>query len=932
MNKPTDFFNRTFKYSFFIILSFGFLFRIIPFSIALLKSSNELDIYLWLSDTLYGLLSLSLFALIIPWISLSFYGEYFYTRSLNRKDIFNLFRNQHIKFLSVLSILLLSSVWIYNKLVNSYLDSISFNTSLFFVTITIFISLIIAGNTNTLKKIIKYSLPILLIYPFLSSNYVNGIDIKKVIFTAMWLIYLFFVYKVVSKYDSDIDLNVAGKVDDENKSLANMWIFNKEFNYKNKQLKNPSFFSSFKLLVANTSNIYLQLFLIINVVMIYFSLKDLYVSYTDPVTNINSRISENISTLSLVSLVFIGIYLTINPKYIVLQVEEFLSTRAVSKSKIYISNFLFQGLFILGLVLLDLIFPSIDFISGLNVLSLALTLLWLYISGEMGILLLIALFINDFTFMILKSDLMPNTSISLLINILSPNINGLIVWLAAISFRLLDYLWFINKEIGFVKDYKKFIFSISKLYIPSFLLSLSLVIFAAYNNPYTKFINSMSASSEDRWDTIGSESVFALFKKNRNEVEKSIYSFIEDPYDLTKALNFSKEYYINQFYYMGVSYGPYRMDPSYMSYKNNISYILKLAEPLKDTPEYNYQQSIISKYENNYSKAYDFSIKSLKDKNNVTYLYNLANIYEHEFKNKESIEVLKKINDLRTNSRYQPLREIGNIYWNNNNFDKAIEYYAESSLIEHHSFVRRNYYYLGLMDKLYKINENPKYNSNPEIRDFFNSYLNSLNNEKEINVGSINNLGGNMLLDLAKKAENRGDLKKAEQILLKTSSSYSQQNLAYLALIQAQIGKNKEAEESINRFFRYSNFNKNFIIKKTIFKDRVYYFSNIFKASLILNKDNNKTLDLAKAFIITSSDTQKAWDELKLIVKPNYLSELEGFKNNYIDLYNSLENKGMSLISNKKTLEKTLILFDFLNDEEKLKYKEIYTSLHKSIK
>ncbi|MFN8576507.1 MAG: hypothetical protein U0354_06595 [Candidatus Sericytochromatia bacterium] len=854
MNKITAFFYNTFKRSFFIILTLGFLLRIIPFSIALITSKNNLDISLWITETIYGLLLVSLFSLVIPWISLSFYGEYFYTRSLNRKDIFKIFRNEHLKYLSILVILLYTSIIFYNRIVQYANEKINFNTSLFFISVTIFISLIIAGNTATLKTILKYSIPILIISPFLSSYYVNGYNIINLIFIGIWLIYLFCVYKVISNYDNDIDLNVAGKIDDENRALSNMWIFSKEFGLKKSELSKPNIFSSFKLLVANTSNIYIQLFLIINLIILYFSIKDFYYSYIE-LSNKTINQNNDISLLSILSFAFIGIFILINPKYLTLQVEEFLFSRAVSKTKIYFSNFIFQASFILFLILLDFIFPSINFFSQINTISFILTCIWFLIAGEMGIFLFISLFITDFTFEILKSNIIANTSTSLLVNILSPNINGLLVWFSAILFRLLDYKWFISKEIGFIKETKRMIKSLSKLYITSFVISISLSLVAIYNNPYTKFINSTSIRSKYNWNLISSDTVFALFNKNRDESQESIYKFIQEPYKVENIINFSRKYYIDKFYCGSVVYGRYKLANSYSDFNENIEYLLDLSKSLENTPEYNYQKSVLYKFSNNYDKAYEFAIKSVKNNNDNFYLFNLADIYRHELKNKEAIDVYKKVSKYKKSRDFNPLKEIGKIYWFNNDYNKAIDYYADSLLKEGSILANYNYYYLGLCDKLKEIKNNPKYSNILNINRDIKNYLRVCSNE----LTSFNNTYSNsFILDYAKKAENNGDLIRAEYLLSTREYLANQTNLAYLSLVQAKLGKKEIAQKSIDKYFERLKFYKEYIRNRTFYLYRSYFDSDIYKTLLMLNNNNDKTLEFAKNFILTSNNTDKA--------------------------------------------------------------------------
>ena len=114
MNKPVDIFKKTFSISFLVIALFPLILKTYPFLFAIYTGDglNNNRIALWALGTLHETLLVSSFALIIPWLLLSFYGEFFYTRSLNRQDIFNIFKNQYFKYSALILIPILSVICI----------------------------------------------------------------------------------------------------------------------------------------------------------------------------------------------------------------------------------------------------------------------------------------------------------------------------------------------------------------------------------------------------------------------------------------------------------------------------------------------------------------------------------------------------------------------------------------------------------------------------------------------------------------------------------------------------------------------------------------------------------------------------------------------------------------------------------------------------
>jgi len=80
--------------------------------------------------------------------------------------------------------------------------------------------------------------------------------------------------------------------------------------------------------------------------------------------------------------------------------------------------------------------------------------------------------------------------------------------------------------------------------------------------------------------------------------------------------------------------------------------------------------------------------------------------------------------------------------------------------------------------------------------------------------------------------------------------------------------------------------------------------------------------------VLTSSNLDKAFLDLQSMFKNTNLSKIEELKNQYNQIYRDFENKGLSLISGKKSVEITRRLVKKLNESEKNKYKdELYFRL-----
>ena len=855
-----------------------------------------------------------------------------------------------------------------------------------------FISLIIAGNSKLLKKILLYGLPVFISTPFILSESIKIANFEISIFWIVWLVYMTWVYRTVAFYNDDIDLNVPGKADDENKALSNMWIFSKEFSLTSNSPDKNKLFPQFRLLTAYTSNIYIQLFLLLGSLFLFFSLKStLLMRY---------GLDPDYSTITVLSFSFFLMMTFSNPKYILLQGEEFLYTRALSRGKIYLSNYLYQGIFVLLVALITFIMPNNPIIFNFNLLNIFLTCLWIFLGGELSIILLLFLSISDISFTSLRASDNTYLTTSLFVNILSPTINSVILWLSVIVFRVFDYLWFTHKEIGFIKEWKQLAKGLSLLYIPTFILCLSATMFTTYNHPFTTFLNQMYHNSKPAlydwtryqdWSNINTEVLSALFTTYNNEnqyiktktITKTILGYFEDSnrqdeyksrYSQTNTimnilkepdndklyLELSKEFIdeiSDHYIYLGSLYSYSSDEVSLLIDKSE--YLLNKVQLLKDTTEYNYQKSILEKVKGNTSEAIIYAQKSVKNNDDNLYLYNLAELYNQELKNNESIKIYEKIYASH-DPKFKVLKRIGEIYWNDNQYTKAIDYYARSTAFEGSVFQRKNYSYLGLCDQLKAIESKDYYAINPYLAgdlQRFATLCPQIIKNVEILKKSVNFLNRRVMdneefrnfealdIDYAKMYEDQGDLVKAEKEL---KSNYSpSKDRGYLALIQIKLGKKDQARFTINEYLRelkslYHPFSNHY------FRNHSKYKPNIYKAILLLDynyvidvpentnisdipsnyKYSWTKLDTAKNMILSSGDTEKAWLDLQSLVDKKDLSKLKNFKNQYEDLYLDSEKKGFSLISGKKSVEKTVFLIQYLNESEKIEYKDIIAAIN----
>lgn len=942
MQKPISLFRKTFATSVFFTMLLTLIFQGLIFSFDvfisssksyLIKNNTYTELFSsWFVKSLSQASVLSIFMLMIPWLLLSFFGELFYTRSLKRNELIKEILNEYLKWFLPLNLLVIGlkivTIKFFHTSDNYYMES------LFISSLSFYLCLIMAGNTKILIKVLKYGFPL---FAF-SATFGNIYEIGQKISLVVWFIYIFYVYKFTFNYNDDVELVVAGRADDENLAMSKLKFFTKEFYAKEIKLTEYKTFLSkklniFKFVSKTIFSFYTQYTFVILLIALYFATK----------TSINYYIELNINTLQ--SLLPIGIILIftsamvfINPKFILLSKEELILTRAISRKEIYLYSFLTQGIFIVALFLLAWIASLLGSWSiEINYLNIFVIILWAYISGEIGLLLLFILFSLDLSSNIANaSNISINTtsySISFLINLESSSYFAIAVWLLAIIMRFFDYYWFTNKEIGLFKGFSNTIKNTAKLYLPSIVAAAIMIPIIFTTNPFVKFLNlpavdffDYSYTTANLIENIISKSKNIYDKKFYYEYEnnESFHDLIKNPYDEKAYLKIATNYLNNLvedkiFYYyterrMGNSInGKSALEKDKIALTlNKVNYLNNLSKNQKDTPEYFYNQGLEYYLQGKYDLALDFLNKAnLTDKGK--YHSVLANIYEANLEFSKAIENYKealKYAKLRSNDFYLKkrfiIRKIGSLYWNEGKYDEALKYFVYEDKSGFEFFEIKPYYSKGLLknlENLKKVRQNPKLIKNIDM--FLD--LPKTNNPQENYYSK---------LDLFNYYIDKGDTKQAEKTLEKLSY-YEYKFAGELTLLKISLGKKDEAKKVLE-----------YILDMT--KNNNLIFDNKFYLAMV--KLNLDKLTSAKKFILSSPNTEEAFKEIskEFSSDSNSLESLKKFKTNYEYLYNYFNSEKRDSLKGNKSAQKTRFLLIIANNDrsiDKKKLNEFYSLL-----
>lgn len=716
MYNPASFFRKSFIQAFFIATIPFILLRLINYSY-LFFVGDDIELNVWLINSVYSFLLVGLFGMVLPWLSIIFSSEMLYTRSLDRKDIFKLILKEYLKGFIPITILMLITVSVSSFYLGSS-SSIAYPEGIALSSITFFLSLILAGNSKLAFKMLKFGLPVLGLIAFYSDlplpyKYRNEFS------ALVWFSFLSYYFYRIYNYNEDLDLNVPGRVEDENRSISGFSLFSKEFASSNIKLIKPekSIFSklnTIKLIVSDSSNIYIQILFLMLTIAFIVSLKYLYnLIFLER----GDYIWVLVTLLSLTTLILT----LVNPKYFILNREEFLLSRSAKRSEIYLFNWLNQGLFVSFPALMTFAtYTSFDYLNEslpLDYFKILIYLIWTYISGEIGFLVVFFLLILDLTSYLTSNISVANLGFSFLINIQSINLSGLLMWLLAISLRYWDFYKFNNKDIGFFKGFKATIKGLSYSYILPSIFSLFLILSGMFLNPLTRFMTldgfdtsndyltrsgtffglffSPSYQSEDfPSQTLFSNGIRKLIKDNSN---KDGYLDLANAYLGQVSYQYDNTVKNVEFLDKNDRFEDKEVNTFFLNKAKNL---LELAKDEKSTRYIEYL-FMINVLEKDYNTAEKNILKLIEMTDSIRYKLSLASLYKHLQKNDLALDLYKTEGqkNIKVLSLYHQLKS--DLYENNKEYKNALYEYVNAYKTDKSIYLpRANYFSNGLCSDL----------------------------------------------------------------------------------------------------------------------------------------------------------------------------------------------------------------------------------------
>jgi len=393
---------------------------------------RSFDLIRWALNSLSGSLIAALLALSLPWLLLSWFGEWLYTRALNRQALFKLFWGEFIKFWTPLSLLLLglcsASQWI------KY-DSgreIPWELALFIPALSLFMALIFVANGDLLRKLL---LPGIALLGWLLTGdgwSVQGLSVGHGLTLLAGAGLLFWLQRQLAQGLSDLSLEVPGRVDDEYQAMQRSWLF-RSLNWLGTHsplMLSPArgpWMARIKLLSGHPYMLYMQLLATVALVGFLISLF------------LGRAALDNLpmaSALWILACALAGGCLLLLPVRLAgNSYWEFFRTRPLPRIWQYAINWGVQSLFLLGLVALGstLLWSLPEIAQNLNLANLATALLFLWLAGELGVGLLLLLLAFGFG---TSPTLVPGAAVLLH----SHDWPALALWGTALAFRAWD-IW-----------------------------------------------------------------------------------------------------------------------------------------------------------------------------------------------------------------------------------------------------------------------------------------------------------------------------------------------------------------------------------------------------------------------------------------------------------------------------------------------------------
>lgn len=939
MNTPQAFIRQFFKQATFLVSGgvFCFLFILYYFYLEI----NSAPWYDWLYFTGYSVLMTGLFACILPWLLISQYGEWFYSRAYPKQKLMGLMWREYFIWWGVGFIIF--TLWI--SLLGSWMYV---EVMLFFISFTLFCPLLIASQTQLRQQLLGLSLLIFL--TLVGFNYFFEEVTTFNLIWPVWLSFLAFGYYRVFNQDEDIEINLPGQLISAEQSWSNTLFKNLRTKPVDLRQNSSSVLQPFwqRLYLLTYDNYWTyQLLFIFFIVSLFFVLS------TGLFMVGLVSLEELLDLSALFSFFAIILWplllLLIPPRFLMKKKREFLFSRNSSRSSLYFFNVFMQGFF--GSLLM-VAFLLLSYIPGYFhgdsqlIVSYFTLFFWLYIIGESGLL---ALFI-----LILVGG---STSVPYLASFLfifkSSTWHPLVLWLLAFVIRGWDYWTFLNEELLDEKRTPWLFFQEKvKFYALPIVTILGVCIGVINMNPVTWFATHRVTSIENlafenKRKLIHLGWVDSLEDEWQRETDiQALNLLLKDPYD-QKGYLLLAQYYIAQNrdyenptydyrYSDGFKLNPDErdFDATYIDlYLQLGTYWLKKASQYQHTYRYQYLESVLAGFNGHYGEAIAMAEKIQKEYPGLISLRNQGWLYYHEFQFDKALEAYKK--GLKQESedyrQYQYVKKIRDIYWENGFYKKAIDTEINFAKTLDEKF--DDYYYYSIEPKpyLYAYSDVCQYlhQRQKELKEkitlergwplCFNHQ-----NMSKANSGYADGVGKQ---EMAYWHESRGNFEQALKFYEEATMS-EDQSLMYL-----KMGNPAKARKEIYESLEWKQpFHK---MRLSLDKldnrsDSKFYEYKMFLAWLRLNPHKNKEL-IAKRLLLTAPHPEQLWPEFEQVFEsqPEALEELKTLQARYDGFYDYCESKGWQYLKRKRSIQKTMILFNRLTGSEAKQFKEFKTEIER---
>lgn len=327
---------------------------------------------------------------ILPWLMLSFAGEWLYTRSLRRQELFKLIWREYLKWWGIPALLLLGLTLFSHLIRYDSGREIPWELTGFSISICLFGTLVFSANYAILRRLLGPALLLLGWILFGNDLSWQRLPLGHWLGWAGWLLLLSWTYLQVAGLKSELSLARMGNEDDENQALERLKLFQSLGALKPLKLQRFSRLGAklaqLQLLTSHTRMLYAQLLLVMLAGVWVIELLQLHHAGW----NLSVYGTGIIGSVSLLCSCVLLMVIAIPPRFLLARRWEFLASRPLPPAINYLANWCLQGLVMLVLsLLIYALMSQIELLAQLlNPGALAYLFVLFWLGGELTILLL----------------------------------------------------------------------------------------------------------------------------------------------------------------------------------------------------------------------------------------------------------------------------------------------------------------------------------------------------------------------------------------------------------------------------------------------------------------------------------------------------------------------------------------------------------------